>query len=186
MTTVLYAHPYDKSFNHAVLSEVTAALEAQGKPFSVIDLYAVGFNPALEAASLRLYSRGETADPLARKYLTTLLGSNELIMVFPVWWGMMPAIVKGFFDKVMLAGEAYGYSDAGELIPAKISIGRTLMFTTSQNPTERFAPFFEDYFRRCVLDVVGMNNLEWHNCPLTSHGPEENRTRFLSLVRATV
>lgn len=182
MISILYAHPYDKSFNHAVLETVKNKLDQQGKEYNVIDLYADGFNPVIDAASLRLYSKGETADPLAAKYLDLLLKSDEFIMIFPIWWGMMPAIVKGFFDKVMLSGTAYQYSETGELIPNKINIGRTLIFTTSQSATDRFASFFDDYLNSHVLEAVGMDNLEWYNCAQTAHGPVENRESFLNLV----
>ncbi|MDE6669059.1 MAG: NAD(P)H-dependent oxidoreductase [Muribaculaceae bacterium] len=186
MTTVLYAHPYEKSFNHAILEEVKSRLDAQNKDYTVLDLYADGFNPALEAASLRLYSKGETADPIAARYLETLIKSDEFIMIFPIWWGAMPAIVKGFFDKVMLSGKAYQYSPAGELIPDKININRTIIFSTSQGQTEIFAPFFLNYFKPLVLEAVGMKNLEWYNCSETAHGPAKNREDFLSLVREKI
>ena len=186
MISILYAHPYDRSFNHAVLEAVISRLDEQGKEYRVFDLYADGFNPTLDAPSLRIYSKGETADPLAAKYLETLLASDEFIMIFPIWWATMPAIVLGFFDKVMLAGKAYQYSEAGELIPAKIDIGRTVIFSTSQAPTDRFAPFFNHYFNTLVLKTVGMKNLEWYNCQQTAHGPAENRDSFLQLVREKV
>ena len=57
MTTIIYAHPYDGSFNHAVLQEITKSLEKAGQSYTVIDLYADGFNPAIEAPDLRLYSQ---------------------------------------------------------------------------------------------------------------------------------
>lgn len=186
MISILYAHPYEKSFNHAILETVKSALDSQGKEYRVFDLYADGFNPALEASSLRLYSRGETADPLAEKYLDTLTASDEFIMIFPIWWGMMPAIVKGFFDKTMLVGKAYQYSEAGALIPDKIDIRRTILFSTSQSPTENFAPFFEEYFKHNLLETVGMKNLEWYNCPQTAHGPADNRENFLTLVKEKI
>lgn len=182
MTTILYAHPYAGSFNHVILSEIERKLQSQGREYKVLDLYADGFNPALEAASLRLYSYGETADPLVKKYVEALLASDEFIMVFPVWWGMMPAIVKGFFDKAMLTGLAYQYNSEGELVPDKVNISRTVMVTTSQSPTEKFRPFFEDYFNPVVLQAVGMNNLEWYNCEQTAHGPQENRESFLKMI----
>lgn len=182
MTTILYAHPYDGSFNHALLAEIEEKFKKQGKEYNVIDLYADGFNPAMEAASLRLYSRGETADPLVDKYLNYLLTSGEFIMIFPIWWGTMPAIVKGFFDKVMLVGKAYQYSAEGELIPDKIDIKRTVLVTTSQAETERFRPFFIDYFKPVVLEAVGMKNLEWYNCEKTAHGPQENRDTFYKMI----
>lgn len=182
MTTILYAHPYDGSFNHAILEVVEQKLKAEKRDYEVISLYADGFNPSFEAGSLRLYSRGKTADPLVEKYLDILLRTDEFIMIFPIWWGMMPAIVTGFFDKVMLVGSAYKYSNTGALVPDKVHIGRTVMFTTSQSPTELFKPFFVDYFKPRVLDTVGMRNLEWYNCSQTAQGPQENREKFLRLV----
>lgn len=182
MTTILYAHPYGGSFNHAILSEIERKLTSENKEYEILDLYADGFNPALEATSLRLYSRGETADPLVERYVRTLLKTDEFIMVFPVWWGMIPAIVKGFFDKVMLSGMAYRYDDGGNLIPDKLQVNRTVMITTSQSDTERFRPFFVGYFKPMVLDAVGLQNLEWYNCPQTAHGPAENRTAFLQMI----
>lgn len=182
MTTILYAHPYDGSFNHALLSELTDKFTKEGRNYEVIDLYADGFNPALDAASLRLYSRGQSADPLVDKYLKILLETDELVMIFPIWWGMMPAMVKGFFDKVMLTGIAYQYNAAGELVPDKIDIRRTVMVTTSQADTERFRPFFMDYFRPLVLEAVGMKNVEWYNCDRTAHGPQENRDEFFKMI----
>lgn len=186
MISILYAHPYDKSFNHVILETVKSRLEEQSKEYCVFDLYTDGFNPALEASSLRLYSKGETADPLVEKYLNALMASDEFIMIFPIWWATMPAIVDGFFDKVMLVGKAYQYSETGELIPCKIDIKRTVIFSTSQAPAENFAPFFKDYFNHLVLETVGMKNLEWYDCPQTAHGPAENRENFLQLVKEKV
>lgn len=183
MTTILYAHPYEKSFNHAILEQVVAALEVAGKEYTVLDLYADGFNPAFEAASLALFNAGKTADPLAQKYLDTLVKTNEFIMIFPIWWSTMPAIVDGFFDKVMLAGTAFKYAQDGRLVPDKINISRTVIFSTSEAPTELFRPFFVDYFRPKVLETVGMFNLEWYNCDNTSNGTDEHRAAFLSLVK---
>lgn len=185
MTTIVYAHPYSESFNHAILEETKSALAAKGTEYTVMDLYADGFNPALEADSLKLYNEGGTEDKLAMRYLDTLVASDEIIFIFPIWWSTMPAIVHGFFDKVMLWGKAFAYGPTG-LIPDKIQMKRTLIFSTSQAPTENFAPFFRDYFKPMVLDTVGMHNCEWHNCEQTAHGPEENRTAFLQLVRHTV
>lgn len=186
MTTILYAHPYDGSFNHAILEEAKKALENKGKKYQVLDLYADGFNPALEVASLKLYSIGETADPLAARYLDMLIDTDEFIMIFPIWWATMPAIVDGFFDKVMISGKAYQYTADGRLVPDKINIDRTVIFSTSEAPGENFAPFFLYYFKNNVLETVGMKNLEWYNCSQAAHGPAENREKFLRLVSEKV
>ncbi len=182
MITIVYSHPYDGSFNHAVLETLTSRLEKENKEYTVLNLYADGFNPAVEAASLKVYSQGKTADALAQKYLDTLVKTDCLIFVFPVWWGMMPAMVAGFLDKVLLVDTAYKYDTDGHLVPDKINISRTIMFTTSQDHTSYFAPFFSDYLPEHVYRAVGFDNPEWYNCAQTAHGPEENRTEFLRLV----
>lgn len=68
------------------------------------------------------------------------------------------------------------------MVPDKINIPHTLIFSTSQAASEYFAPFFKDYFNHNVLETVGMKNLEWYNCSQTAHGPAENRENFLELV----
>ena len=183
MVTILYAHPYEKSFNHAILETIVDKLAATGREYKVIDLYADGFNPAMEAESLRLFSCDESADPHVPAYLATLMASDEFIMIFPIWWSTMPAIVDGFFDKVMLGGgKAFQYAPDGRLVPAAIHMKRTLMISTSEAPTEVFKDFFADYFPRNVLATVGMENVEWYNCPQTSNGSDEHRKAFLSMI----
>ena len=151
MVTILYAHPYEKSFNHAILETIVDKLAATGRDYKVIDLYADGFNPAMEAESLRLFSCDESADPHVPAYLATLMASDEFIMIFPIWWSTMPAIVDGFFDKVMLGGgKAFQYAPDGRLVPAAIHMKRTLMISTSEAPTEVFKDFFAG-----IRDIVG-------------------------------
>lgn len=183
MTAIIYGHPYDKSFNHAILETLIKELKSKNKKYEVIDLYADGFDPLLDAANLALYSKGETADPLVTKYLDILERSDEVFMIAPIWWSEMPAIIKGFFDKVMLVGSAYRYSETGALVPDKIKIDRTVVFTTSQAPGSSFAYYFNNHLKPVVFDTVGMFNMEWYNCDQTSHGPEQNRLDFLQLVR---
>lgn len=185
MITILYAHPYEKSFNHAILETITDKLAARGKEFEVIDLYADGFNPAFEGKDLSVYNEGRSKDPLVNKYIDILLRTESFIMIFPIWWSTMPAIVDGFFDKTMLAGIAFKYSDKG-LVPDKFKIKHTLMFSTSSAPSEQFRSFFEDYFPPRVLATIGMEGVEWHNCQFVDSCAPEDRKAFLELVAKKV
>lgn len=178
MTTIIYAHPYDGSFNHAILEAVVGRYDKIGKRYQVIDLYKDGFNPVLEASSLALYSTGGTTDELARRYGEMLQATDEVVMIFPVWWGMIPAIVKGFFDKVLLKGVAYDYSPDGAMLPL-LQISRTVVVTTSQSPSVMFGSFFEGYLAPMVLNTVGMTGVEWYDCDDTSRGTREHRSDFL-------
>lgn len=183
MTTIIFSHPWEGSFNRAILDGIEWKLRNERRTFQVINLIADGFNPTMMAADLALYNRGEAADPLVAKYGEMLQSTDELIIIFPMWWGMMPAIFKGFLDKVLLKGVAYNYSDEGAMLPA-FNIGRTLLVTTSQGPTVLYRHFIEDILISFVLNSVGITGVKWLNCERTAHGPRENREEFLQKVIA--
>lgn len=107
MKTIVYVHPYPGSFNHAILTQLTAYFDTEQQAYEVIDLYQDGFEPRYSAEELRLFSRGETPYPLVQKYQQLIAASNELIFITPIWWHNIPAELKGFFDKVMLKDFAY-------------------------------------------------------------------------------
>jgi len=133
-TLIIYAHPYDGSFNHAILEEVKAGLEASGRPYEVIDLYADGFDPRYTAEELSLFSKGETTDPLVERYQKMIEASDSWIFVSPIWWSDVPAILKGFLDKVMKQKWAYLPSSTG--VKGKLTHVRSAWaITTSTGPT---------------------------------------------------
>ena len=183
MTTIIFSHPWQGSFNRSILDAIEEKLCEEKRAYQVIDLVEDGFNSTMTATDLAQYNRGKTTDPLVAKYGDLLLGTDELIIIFPIWWGMMPAIFKGFIDKVLLKGLAYRYSDDGAMLPA-LNIRRTLLITTSQGPTPLYRHFIEDTLIMFVLNSVGITGVEWMNCDRTAHGPRENREDFLKKVIA--
>jgi len=129
-TTIIYAHPYEKSFNHAILERVQALLDAKGQEYRLIDLYADGFNPVYTKEELALFREGKALDPLVLQYQEALKDSKRLIFIFPIWWADMPAIVKGFLDKVLLRTFAYMENRVG-LLEGRLDIDEALVISTS-------------------------------------------------------
>lgn len=185
MITIVFSHPWHGSFNHAVLEAIIQKLKEEKLNYQVIDLSADDFNPAMTSEELRLYSKGESNYPLTNKYLRILKQTKEIIFLFPIWWGMVPANLKGFFDKVLLKGSSFNYDTKGNILPG-LHISRTLLITTSQGETEMYKPYIEGYLIPYILNAVGMNNVIWHNCSHTSHGPDENRKTFLNEITSLV
>lgn len=181
MLTVVYGHPYDKSFNAAIKDAILAALAKEGPEWSLIDLYADRFDPAVRAPELALYAEGSTCDALAQKYMDILARTDRIVYIFPVWWGTEPAIVKGFHDKVLLKGFAWTYSQDGRLLP-RLNIRRTTLFTTSEAPTATFSAYFTDYLPGHVFAAVGMDGVSWHNFENIPRSTPEERSTFLELV----
>lgn len=104
---VVYAHPVAESYAAALRDVVVAALGAGGHDVDLCDLYAEGFDPVLSEPERVDYrtvpdNRRRVAPDVER-----LQRADGIIIVFPSWWYGMPAILKGWFDRVWLPGVAF-------------------------------------------------------------------------------
>ncbi|MBK5722309.1 NAD(P)H-dependent oxidoreductase [Dysgonomonas sp. Marseille-P4677] len=184
MVTILFAHPWHGSFNKAILDTVIKKLEKQDKEYKVIDLPKDNFNPMMQEADLKLYRVGKAADPLVEKYQKILKESDEVIFIFPIWWGLIPADIKGFFDKVFLVNFSHTYENGWT--PLLTNIKRTLVFTTSESPTSKYNNFIEEIIFKGLLYPLGFQNGTWLNSEGTSRGSHDARVAFLQKVEETV
>lgn len=183
MTTILFTHPWHGSFNNAILKTVTAKLDKERKKYQVIDLPKDNFNPLMEEADLKLYRAGKYNDPLVGKYQDILRESEEVVFIFPIWWGMMPADLKGFLDKVLLVNFSHSYENGWT--PLLKNIKKTTVLTTSESPTDKYKVFVEDVFLKNLYSL-GFQNGSWLNCEKTAHGTNESRVEFLKKVEEFV
>lgn len=182
MITIVYAHPNTDSFNHSILNSITSMLTDEGKDYNVIDLYADGFNPVLSHKELQMAQHGKTDDPLVMRYQKMLRDTTDsMIFIFPIWWGMMPAMIKGFIDKVFMKGIIYDFAPEGLMLPM-LSISPTTIITTSQEDTAELEAFFNNVFIPQVLNAVGINNVHWYNCDNTSTSSREHRQAFVDNI----
>ncbi|TGA96225.1 flavodoxin family protein [Sporolactobacillus shoreae] len=118
---IIYAHPNPKSFNHAVLEQVQKGLGESHHEVSVIDLYQEGFDPVLIFNEKRK-RRDMKNDPEMARYRDLVKKADHYIFIYPVWWYGLPAILKGFFDRVFAAGFAYIYEG---LVPKGLLTGKS-------------------------------------------------------------
>lgn len=120
---IIYAHPNPKSFNHAVLEQVKKGLKESGHKISVIDLYQEHFDPRLIFNDNEVQRRRNLKnDPETAHYRDLISKADHLIFIYPVWWYGLPAILKGFFDRVFVSGFAYVYEG---LVPKGLLTGKS-------------------------------------------------------------
>lgn len=179
-TTIVIAHPWEGSYNRAILAEVTKHIPDH----YLIDLYRDGFDPVMSEQDLAQYSRGLSSDPLVAKYNEILDDTDRIIFIFPIWWYDMPAILRGFMDKVMLEGSAYRTDETG-LHPLR-HIPKTLLFTTSMAPTEAIVEQFGDPVNGTIISatfaMVGFHNAEWINFGGIESSTEAERKAYLANI----
>ncbi|HVZ44192.1 MAG TPA: NAD(P)H-dependent oxidoreductase [Ramlibacter sp.] len=119
----VFAHPEPRSFGRALLDAGSSALRSAGHEVTVSDLYAMNFNPVAGPGdfSARRFPQALQYDreqkfahqhnafaPDIQAEIDKLLGCDLLILQFPLWWFSVPAIMKGWIDRVLVNGVAYG------------------------------------------------------------------------------
>ena len=103
---IVYVHPSPKSFNHAILETISEELKKGKKEFIVRDLYKIGFNPALSTKDLSAIEKGAVPEDV-KKEQNYISKADTLIFIFPIWWSAMPAMLKGYIDRVFSLKFAY-------------------------------------------------------------------------------
>lgn len=188
--SVILAHPYPESFNHAIYKAVLETLNDNGYHANAHNLYEEGFNPILEG--LEVYT-GETSDPLILKHRHEIKKAQGIIVIHPNWWGQPPAILKGWMDRVLRSGVAYEFDegDDGSGVPEGLLVAEVAMvFNTSNTPAERemrvFGDPLERIWRDCVFDFCGIKNFYRKMFRVVASSTQEEREAWLEEVKETV
>jgi NAD(P)H dehydrogenase (quinone) len=115
---LVVAHPLDNAFAKAAVERIRTTLERRSIEVDTIDLYADDFDPRLTGAERRGYFTTPYDSKAVADYVARLSLAEKLVFVFPQWWFNVPAILKGFFDRVLVPGVAFDHPlGGGPLIP---------------------------------------------------------------------
>lgn len=186
MVTIIYAHPWEGSFNHAILDTIVKNLEKKGTAYTLIDLYKDQFNPVFTTKELSLFSTGKAIDPKILLYQQILKKTDVLLFIFPIWWYDIPSILKGFLEKTFLKEFSYSTGKTG-LIGHLNHIERVNVITTSDSPTWFLKNFkgnaIQKVFINGTLKGVGMKKIEWINCDRINKVSQQKREKFLANLK---
>jgi len=125
---IIYAHPNPKSFNRAILMNIQQRLAQLNRSFIERDLYALNFDPVLKAADLAAIQQGNTPADIAQEQ-AYIKEAKTIIFIHPIWWFGMPAILKGYIDRVFSYGFAYAAKDGK--ISGLLTDKRVFVFNTT-------------------------------------------------------
>ncbi|WP_290796008.1 NAD(P)H-dependent oxidoreductase [Flavihumibacter sp. UBA7668] len=105
---IIFAHPNESSLNASLKNWIVQYLEQQQQEVQVRDLNKMCFNPVLSQDDMFGQFKG-TVDAEVGKEQELITWADQLIFVYPIWWTGMPAILKGYIDRVFSYGFAYRY-----------------------------------------------------------------------------
>ena len=158
---VILAHPDEGSFNHAIARTVVDRLAANGHAVVVHDLYREGFDAVLPGGEI---PREASLPPVIARHCEEIAAADGIVIIHPNWWGMPPAILKGWVDRVIRPGVAYGFveGDSGEGVPVGLlKVRAALVFNTSNTEAKRerevFGDPLETLWKNCIFGLCGVD-----------------------------
>ncbi len=125
----ILAHPSDASFDAAVFRQAVATLKDGGDEVRTLDLYGEGFEARLSEPEWRMNGKVPDNRAPVEPLVDDLLWADALVFVFPTWWSGMPAILKGWLDRVFLPGVVFELKD-GPVRPLLTKIKVWVVITT--------------------------------------------------------
>ncbi|MCC9063456.1 NAD(P)H-dependent oxidoreductase [Flavobacterium piscisymbiosum] len=105
---IVYAHPNSGSLNHFFKQTVLESLQESGEEIAIRDLNEINFNPVLSLEDMTGQRMGKVADDVQTEQ-DFITWADRIIFIYPIWWTGMPAIMKGYIDRVFSYGFAYRY-----------------------------------------------------------------------------
>ncbi len=131
---VVYCHPVETSYHASLHAEVLRCLRAAGHEVDDCDLYAEDFDPVLSRAERLGYHEVPANRLPVQRYVERLEWAEALVFCFPTWCFGLPAMLKGFCDRVLVPGVAFDISDPQNVKPALTHIRRIGAVVTYGRP----------------------------------------------------
>src|SRR5208337_5129911 len=150
--SLILAHPSPGSFNHAIAEKTMETLQEAGHAVLFHDLCMERFDPLLPSVEI---PRDAPLSPVIARHCAEIAATDGIVIVHPDWWGMPPAILKGWIDRVLRPGIAYKFAstDNGEGIPVGLLRAKAVVvFNTSNTPRDREQEVFGDPLERIWKD----------------------------------
>ncbi|NMD22677.1 MAG: NAD(P)H-dependent oxidoreductase [Actinobacteria bacterium] len=133
---LVYCHPSETSFTAGVRDRALVGLHAAGHDVRVSDLYADGFVPELSAWERTNHLAPPETKPDIAEYAANLRWCEALVLVYPTWWAGQPAMLKGWIDRVWVAGVAYELPEGANRIRPRLHNIRRIVAITTHGSTK--------------------------------------------------
>lgn len=188
-TLVVVAHPSTDSFCHALADRAAAGLRAAGHDVTVIDLYADGFRVAMSADERAAYHGDEPIlDPMVQLHADAVLAAEALVFVYPTWWSGLPAILKGWLERVLVPGVGFRFDDKGKVRPGLSQVRHLVGISTYGSPRS-YVRLVNDNGRRTITRALRLScgfrvRSHWHGLYAIDTSTPAERAEFAAHVES--
>ncbi|WP_374950761.1 NAD(P)H-dependent oxidoreductase [Mucilaginibacter sp.] len=177
---IINGHPDKNSFNFALAEAYYRGANKTGIEVSLIHIADLTFNPNLQFG----YRQRMELEPDLLSSLEKIKAADHLVWIHPVWWGGMPAMMKGFIDRLFLPGITFKYRE-NSVWWDKLLKGKTArIITTLDQPSWYYFLFFGrpsvNQLKKSVLQFCGVNPVKVTYIGIIKKSNEKQRTKWLN------
>jgi NAD(P)H dehydrogenase (quinone) len=180
---IIFNHPYDGSYCTAILNSVLKGLQLANHTADLIHLDKEGFNPVMTAEDLKGFSEHKAIDPKVIEYKKRLEDAEHLVFIFPIWWELMPAMTKGFIDKVIFPGVAYNYTKRGFMKKNFLKLNGVTLITTMNTASFFYWAMFGNAVKKAIMLgtfwKTGYKNRKWIKLSMVKFVSDKKRKKWL-------
>jgi NAD(P)H dehydrogenase (quinone) len=180
---VVLGHPNDESLCSSLAKSYIEGARASGNEIQFIALGQLAFDPVLRGG----YASTQVLEPDLEAIQAAITWAQHLVFVYPIWWGAMPALLKGFIDRVFLPGFAFKYREGSHLWDRLLSGRSAQLIVTMDSPPWYFRWISRspghNQMKRTILGFCGIKPVA-----ITSLGPvkgttQQQREKWLAQAR---
>ncbi|RED55544.1 NAD(P)H-dependent oxidoreductase [Cohnella lupini] len=181
---LIIGHPYPESYCNSLAQAYARGAAGNGAEVRVLDLGRIGFDPNLKYG----YHKRTDLEPDLISAQETIRWADHLVFVYPNWWGTMPALLKGFIDRVFLPGFAF-QSRPDSLLVKKLLKGKTArLIVTMDSPPWYYRLVLRrsghHVMRRGVLQFCGITPVKITEIGTVKTKSAESRTKWLRKIES--
>ncbi|WP_251623586.1 NAD(P)H-dependent oxidoreductase [Odoribacter lunatus] len=185
---VVFCHPNPKSLSAAYRDELKRLTEKSGHRFVERNLYSIGFNPVLGSGDFEAFGRREMPEDI-RTEQEYVKEADLITFIYPIWWTGMPALMKGYIDRVFARGFAYD-AGAGGGIKKLLTGKKAIVLNNTGTPYEEYENSgMLQAMRKCsdvgILEFCGLEVVEHHffgNIPNATEAERVGHIRVLACI----
>lgn len=179
---IINGHPNSDSFNFAIAEQYQKGAIASGANVETIAIAFLKFNPNLQFG----YQKRIELEPDLLDSWEKIQRADHLVWVHPVWWGGLPAITKGFIDRLFLPGMAFEYRE-NSVWWDKLLKGKTAhIITTLDQPGWYYRLIYArpsvNQLKKCTLEFCGVKPVKVSYIGIVKTADETQREKWLRNV----
>lgn len=154
---VVVAHPNPGSFGQAIATTAVVALREVGHDVTVLDLYAERFRTAMTRAERQAYHTDQPIlDPMVGRHADVVNQAEALVFVYPTWWSTVPAILKGWLERVMVPGVGFVFDAKHRVRPGLMHVRKVVGIST-YGASWPYVKAINDNGRRTLMRALRLN-----------------------------